>query len=61
MFFRLGVIRRLCNRIESAKIIVLRNRNGILSGIPLWVWSDESIWSNIKFIVAFDMDYEYLE
>ena len=35
--------------------------NGTEKGIPLWLWSDESIWENIKFIVAFDMDYEYLE
>ena len=35
--------------------------NGTEKGIPLWLWSDESIWENIKFIVAFDMDYAYLE
>ena len=35
--------------------------NGTEKSIPLWVWSDESIWSNIKFIVAFDMDYVYIE
>ena len=31
--------------------------NGTEKGISLWAWSDESIWENIKFIVAFDMDY----
>ena len=35
--------------------------NGTEKGISLWAWSDESVWENIKFIVAFDMDYEYLE
>ena len=34
---------------------------GTEKGIPLWLWSDETIWENVKFIVAFNMEYDYCD
>ena len=47
--------------LDFLRTSISRLQNGRTDGIQLWKWGDEDVWERIKYIIAFNTEFGYVE